>query len=88
MLTVNACTNADIGITSFAMIHDSFATHCNGTGALYEILRDEFRRMYQRDALMQMYAELPESAQALCGEPPARGSLDLSGVQESEYFFS
>jgi DNA-directed RNA polymerase len=88
MLTVNECIGSGIGINSFAMIHDSFGTHASDTGALFEILREQFHLMYREDALMHLYADLPPAAKLICGEPPSRGSLDLSRVQDSEYFFN
>ena len=86
MMTVNEA--ALYGIDSFAMIHDSFATHAADTGTLFEVLRDQFARMYQDDVLMELYESLPPHVQEVVGLPPARGTLDLSEVQESEYFFA
>lgn len=86
MLTVNGCV--DLGIDSFAMIHDSFATHACDTGILFEVLRTEFIKMYEEDWLIKIYEDLPEAAQLEVGPPPSRGTLDLSLVQDSEFFFS
>jgi DNA-directed RNA polymerase len=86
MLTVNACVLH--GIENFAMIHDSFATYAADTGILFEVLRDEFSKMYQDDVLIQLYMGMPKEVQDQLPYPPARGTLDLSLVQDSEFFFA
>lgn len=84
--TTNALS--ELGVKSFAMIHDSFAVPMGQAGILFEVCRDEFFKMYQTDWLLEFYLELPEDVQVEIGPPPSRGSLDLSGVLNSEFFFS
>lgn len=86
MLTVNACVKEDI--KSFAMIHDSFGTHAADTGVLFEVLRYEFSKMYEDDVLIQLFMEMPKNVQDRLPLPPERGNLDLSLVQDSQYFFA
>lgn len=86
MMTVNEA--AFYEIDSFAMIHDSFATHAADTGVLFEVLRDRFAAMYQRDVLMEMYEGLPPEVREKLDPPPTRGDLQLDEVQESEFFFA
>lgn len=91
MLTIGACKRAHI--KSFAMIHDSYGTHAADTEFLGKQLRYEFYRMYtHNDVLQQFYEEivalLPEEARKDVPMPPAYGSLDLSQVLDSLYFFA
>lgn len=86
MLTVNACVEE--GLDSFAMIHDSFATHACDTGVLFEVLRNEFCTMYQANVLQELYDGMPDAVKELLPPPPMRGKLDLEQVKESEFFFS
>ena len=84
MLTVNACV--EHGVDSFAMIHDSFGTHAADAGTLFEVLRDEFVKMYETDWLRELYEEQPECVDIQ--PPPSRRTLELSDVMMSDYFFS
>jgi len=88
MMTVNASQEISGGDLSLAMIHDSFGCHAADTGLMFEVLRGEFSSLYQEDALMQLYSEMSPEAQLKVGLPPARGSLNLALVQDSEFFFS
>jgi DNA-directed RNA polymerase len=90
MLTV--CTALDNGIKSFAMIHDSYGTHAAITGILAASLRAAFVEQYSREVLTdfrdELAAQLPEN---IAGELPALpicGTLDLSLVEQSAYFFA
>ena len=88
--TVNTARAA--GIHSFAMIHDSYGTHAADTPALASILRQEFVNMYDRNVLQdfrnQILAQLPEKAASEIPPVPPYGTLDLSRVMESPYFFA
>ncbi len=81
------------GITSFAMIHDSYGTHAANTDRLGQYLREEFVRMYSErdilaDFLEEVLVQLPESARDNAPELPPKGGLDLSLVLQSKYFFA
>ena len=68
---------------SLAMIHDSFGTHAADTQTLYNVLRDEFVKMYEEHDPLQEFADkygLPD--------PPSKGKLDLNQVRSSLYVFS
>jgi len=82
----------DEGITSFSAIHDSYGTHACDTTKLGEILREEFVKQYSRDVIKDFDREVKEQTQHLelkdYPELPSRGSLDISGVLESKYFFA
>jgi DNA-directed RNA polymerase len=89
MLTVNAAVAQ--GVTSFAMIHDSYGTVPADCETLAQVIRSEFVRFYsENDVVEVLHADLlaqsdndPEMP-----APPAKGSLDLRGVIDSQYFFA
>ena len=88
MMTVLACEQASGEAMSFAMIHDSFATHCCDTGLLFEVIREQYSLIYHEDVLMHLYEGLSSTVKDVVGPPPRRGSLNLDDVQASEYLFS
>lgn len=70
--------------SSLAFIHDSFGTHADRTQGLYEILRDQFVRMYtENDPLGDFRREHGVEAPL-----PEAGTLNLDGVRDSEFVFS
>lgn len=88
-LTVDKCL--DEGITDFAMVHDSYATHSPNMPRLNNELRAAFVAMYEEnDVLMDLYAAavaaLPKDV--VVPPPPQRGDLDLKDVLKSDYFFA
>jgi DNA-directed RNA polymerase len=90
MLTVNACRER--GVTSFAAIHDSYGTLPADMDALSASLREVFVTMYsERDVLGEFRAELGRLP-ALSGKElpplPDRGTLDITGVLRSDFFFA
>lgn len=82
------------GLSSFAMIHDSYGTLAADTEALGLYLRHAFVDMYQdHDVLAEFrtgIAEmLPTEAQRDKLLPvPAKGSLDIASVLLSDFFFA
>ena len=85
---VNRCI--DEGIDSFAMVHDSYATHSPNMPKLNNILREEYVRMYsENDVLFQLYdravAKFPDEE---IPEPPQKGSFEISEILQSDYFFA
>lgn len=88
-LTVDNCL--DKGITDFAMVHDSYATHSPNMPKLNNELRSAFVTMYEdNDVLMDLYvaavASLPQDV--VVPPPPQQGDLNLSDVLLSDYFFA
>ena len=65
------------------MIHGSFGTHAADTGVLFNVLRDEFVKMYQNNDPLQDFAD-----KYSLSAPPAKGKLDLEEVRSSLYVFS
>lgn len=65
-------------------IHDSFGTHPSDVDAMHKLIRESFVNLYQDTDLFSNFlwdVGLP-------GEPPRLGTLDLSKVLDSEFFFS
>lgn len=89
MKTIERC--AEEGIRSFAMIHDSYGTHAADTDKLASILRECFVEMYLNNDVLAQFEErcravLPTDVEI--PPRPAMGSLDISAVKESAYFFA
>ena len=87
--TVSKCIDA--GITDFAMVHDSYGTHSPNMPLLNNKLREAFVEMYEdNDVLLNLYtsavATLPQGV--IVPPPPAKGTLNLKEVLESDYFFA
>jgi DNA-directed RNA polymerase len=86
----------EVGLTHFSFIHDSFGTHAGDMGDLSYILREAFVEQYSQDILGAFRKELVEqlsgtgSTNLVDKLPPVPpfGSLDLSLVVESNYFFA
>lgn len=90
MGTVVRCKAA--GVWHFAMIHDSFGTHAGNIDVLAEELRGAFVDQYTPDVLgafrKELVAQLPEALAAKLPVVPPFGSLEIAGVNRSEYFFA
>lgn len=91
VLTVNKCKK--LGITNFSMIHDSFGCHACDLPTLNKVIRETFMEMYSTNQLQRFYeevkAQLPnEDIANQIPEPPTMGSLDISLVKQSRYFFA
>ncbi len=89
MFTVNFAREFEI--ESFAMIHDSYGTLAADTETLRNCLRNAFCSMYQDQNVLQAFADevkvnLPEGVE-LPPVPPM-GTLDLTQVLQSDFFFA
>lgn len=81
------------GISSFAMIHDSFGTHACDVERLQEITRNTFADIYTEDWLQKLYLH---TQSRLKGDGLARidklqvvyGDLDINETRSAEYLFS
>lgn len=81
------------GITSFAMIHDSFGTHAGNAATLFRVIREQFARIYvEQDVLAafasQVGAQLSDANLKKLPVPPMKGGLTLSAVEGSQYAFA
>lgn len=91
MLTVDACLDA--GITSFAMIHDSYGTHAGNAEILFQLVRDVFVDTYSNHNVLEdirghVSNMLPDSALKDLPECPTQGDLDLNEIRHSIYAFA
>lgn len=90
MKTINQCFKE--GMTSFTCIHDSFGTHACDIDKLNRILRETFVEMYNQNVLEdfrnQALSQLPEELQCMIPPLPERGTLDITQVKDSKFFFS
>ncbi|MFX4921912.1 DNA-directed RNA polymerase, partial [Acinetobacter baumannii] len=73
------------GVTDFALIHDSFATHAARSGRWVVTVRKALLDLYETfDPYATIHraasAALSPAAQAKLPAPPARGSLDLRNI--------
>lgn len=96
MLVTHAAKAA--GINSLRMVHDSFATHAGDMEQFSRIIRETFVDLYTRDDPVERFhqdcrqrlaadAKLIKTFEKEAGIPE-RGSLDVTQVLKSEFFFS
>ena len=86
-LTVNLA--ADNGVSHFAMIHDSFGCHASDIEMLGACTRETFLWMYHENNPLQSFKDECEASLGTTLPPlPAKGSLDITEVLHSEFFFS
>lgn len=91
MLTVNRAL--DEGITSFALVHDSYGVVAGQMDTLFVGLRQAFVDIYQTDVMREfaVYATkdlAPEVQQQLLAAMPTKGTFNLESVKDSKYFFA
>ena len=79
---------ADAGLTSFSLIHDSYGVHAPDVDLLHEKLRSTFVKIYDKDVLQQFKKEVEDAVDVELPEVPEYGSLDVSQVLDSKYFFN
>lgn len=92
MLTINKC-HEEYGINSFAVIHDSYATHACDASNLFKAVRDVFVDTYQNnDVLQNIHDQIKNMLSSKLVEDlppiPKKGDLDLEVVRESMYAFA
>lgn len=90
-LVLTICSSLDNGMSSFAAIHDSYGTLAADMDRLQTCLRQSFVEMYQRnDVLEQFLAGVRDSVDDPSTLPslPVKGTLDLNGVLQSDFFFA
>lgn len=94
MRTISMCKAK--GIHSFSMIHDSYGVHACDTRVLADTLREAFVEQYSGDVLAKFRDEIVSQLVATGAGKlvekmpplPSYGTLDLSVVLDSEYFFA
>lgn len=89
MLTVQEA--ASLGVESFGMIHDSYATVAGDMNTLTTATREMFVRLYTEGEVVNSLAEQWRAMSAKpekFPEAPTAGALDVTGVLNSLYFFA
>lgn len=77
----------DKGITSIALIHDSYGTHAEDIETLNKELREAFFELYNKDIFNTLVDGILDGAEVDCVRPEL-GDMDISLVKESPYFFA
>lgn len=80
-MVANAMARSNLNMVA---IHDSFGTHPCDVDAMHVHIRQEFVNLYSRPNLLTEFLWDVEGV----GEPPPRGTFDLSQVLDSEFMFS
>ena len=80
------------GITSFAMVHDSYGTHACDVDAMGESARAAFLELYGSNDPIEMLRDqliklLPEKDHKKIPDLPSKGDLDLEQIKKAKYFF-
>lgn len=87
MMTINAAHEQ--GIEAFAMVHDDYGCHACDIETLDKVTREQFIKLYtERDPLMNLKEQLEAKIDVDLPDPPAKGTLDITEVKNSKYFFS
>lgn len=85
--TSNKLTEA--GVHSFSMVHDSFATHAEDCPLQARLLREVVVEVFSKDLLEDFKNQIQKMLpHVVLPEPPEKGTLDISCVKESKYFFA
>ena len=88
-LAMTVVSAARAGISSFAMIHDSYGSHAGLTTRLALILREEFVAIYRENWMERIYQELKAAAPHVdLPLPPERGAFNIEEVIDAPFFFS
>ena len=69
---------------SLAMIHDSFGCHAADAGRFFQIIREEFVKLYSTDVAEMLNSDLSGGEVEL----PLMGNLDLEGIIDTDYSFA
>ena len=82
----------EVGVTQFAMIHDSYGTHAADADTLAYQLRRAFVDQYQGNVLedfrSQLVSGLTEELAKKIPPIPTMGNLEIEAIMDSQYFFA
>lgn len=89
-LILTVCHLVDEGVTSIAVIHDSFGTHADNTAKLRHALKTEMIAMYSEGNALQKLLDEHENRWLVDTgiEVPEQGSFDLNEIMKSDYCFA
>lgn len=83
--TVDSCLKS--GVTSFSMVHDSFATHAVDAPVMAEALRESYASVFSGNYLKELHAGFQSLTEKELPPPPEQGTLDPNDLTHSTYFF-
>ena len=87
-LQMTLCAAEDAGIKHFAMIHDSYGSPLSQAQLMYDIVREQFVKMYtEHDVLSDFRECLQPLVDKPLPAPPEKDTLDLNVVKDSQYIF-
>lgn len=77
------------GVGAMSLIHDDFGVHACDTPEFFEVIRITFARMYYgRNWLEAWRKEMERLDDSIeLDDPPEMGTLDVTQVLDSKYFF-
>lgn len=79
----------EVGIKSFAAVHDSYGALPADMTLLYEVIREQFVEMYSKfDPLMEIDNRIRPVVGDKLPPPPTKGTLDILELRKSEFFFA
>lgn len=89
-LILTVCALVDAGVTSIAVIHDSFGTHADNTDCLRDCLKGQMVEMYEStNVIAEMIAANEERWLVDTGiMAPDQGDFDVREILESQYCFA
>jgi DNA-directed RNA polymerase len=81
------------GLRDFALVHDSYGAPAAKVELMVACLKEAFISLYTDHNPMEEFFfaildQLPEEAVEKLPNPPEKGSLDLSLIRQSDYFFA
>lgn len=85
-LTVNKCSS--MGIQDFAMVHDSYGTHCTNSALLATTIRETVHDIFSVDQLALLKNQLEEANELTLSNLPSYGEFNIDDVLKSKYIFS
>lgn len=87
VLTINELAKS--GITSLAVVHDSYAVHARYVPRLRKTLSETFVKVHDRDILNGIWLSARQARSDVASvPPPKRGPLRITDVVEAKYPFS
>jgi DNA-directed RNA polymerase len=88
-MTVNRM-NEGYGVSSIRSTHDEIAVLAADAGVLSTTVREMTCKMFEQDILTNFSDQIQSLLPASVTLPPVppKGTLDISGVMQSDYYFS
>lgn len=78
----------ELGVSNFAMVHDSYGTLAADVKPMRQATRESFVRLYEEDVIGHLRRTWQQQTTNELPEAPDRGLLSLKAVLKSDYFFA